>query len=109
MKKLTLLLITIIGITCYTKAQNPQWINYTNGDNIQALAIEGNTVWAGTTGGLVGHDKTTGEQVFFNKANSGLPANHVTSIAIDQSGTKWVGTKVGGYPYSYGYGANKET
>nr|MBC8489071.1 hypothetical protein [Bacteroidota bacterium] len=96
MKKLILLLITVIGIACYTNAQNPQWLNYTNGDNIYALAEEDNNMWVGTYGGLVKIDKTTGIPTFYNKANSGLPDNWVYAIAIDESVTKWIGTGGGG-------------
>lgn len=95
MEKLTLILFSIIGILLNSNAQNPQWLNYTNGDNIKALAEEGNNIWVGTEGGLVKLDKTTGNQTFYNKSNSGLPDNVVLSIAIDQNGTKWIGTKGG--------------
>jgi len=96
MKKLTLILIAIIGITFHTNAQNPQWLNYTNGDKVYALAEEGNNMWAGTNGGLVKLDKTTGSPTFYNKTNSGLPSNLVYSIAFDENGTKWIGTFDGG-------------
>ena len=96
MKKLTLLLIIIIGITCYTNAQNPQWLNYTNGDNIYALAEENDNMWIGTNGSLVQLDKTTSILTFYNCANSGLPSNVIRSLAIDENGTKWIGTLGGG-------------
>ena len=75
-------------------AQNTEWINYTNGDNVNALAENGEYIWAGTNGGLVKIDKTSGEIAFYNRANSGLPHNQVNSIAIDDSGNKWIGTGV---------------
>jgi ligand-binding sensor domain-containing protein len=53
----------------FLDAQNPEWINYTNGKTIQALVIEGDNVWIGTTGGLVKLNKTTGEKTFYIKAN----------------------------------------
>ena len=96
MKKLIFLLITILSITFSTNAQDPQWLNYTNGDCITALAEEGNNMWIGTTGGLVKLDKTTGIPTFYNSANSGLPGSTIRAIAIDESGTKWIGTAGGG-------------
>jgi hypothetical protein len=49
MKKVILLLIAFTGlIIC--NAQNPQWINYTNGDGILVMAEEGNYLWIGTWG-----------------------------------------------------------
>jgi len=96
MKKTTLFLVTVIGLTSLVTAQNPQWINYTNGNYITSLAEEGNNMWVGTTGGLVKLDKITGTPTFYNTLNSGLPENLVSSIAIDERGTKWIGTDGGG-------------
>jgi len=70
-------------------------VEFTNGNRINAIAEEGNTMWIGTGGGLVSIDKTTGAPTFYNRANSGLPDNIVTSIVIDGSGTKWIGTNSG--------------
>ncbi|MCF8345524.1 MAG: T9SS type A sorting domain-containing protein [Bacteroidales bacterium] len=92
MKKLTFIVIMMISMACLINAQNPEWLNFTNGDYITALAEEGNLIWVGTTGGLVQVDKDTGIPVFYNKANSGLPGNNVRSIAIDVNGMKWIGT-----------------
>jgi ligand-binding sensor domain-containing protein len=77
-------------------SQNPEWINYTNGDNITDIAIEGDIVWVGTTGGLVRIDKATDITIFYNKANSDLPSNDITCIAIDENGNKWIGTSGAG-------------
>jgi len=95
MKKLTLIFIFVTSLTFSIHAQNQQWLNYTHGDAIYALAEEGNDMWVGTRGGLVRIDKTTGVPTFYNSANSGLPSNSVGSIAIDGTGTKWMCTYVG--------------
>ncbi|MAT58772.1 MAG: hypothetical protein CMF23_12440 [Ignavibacteriae bacterium] len=73
-------------------SQNPEWISYSSGKIIRATAIEGDSIWVGTNGGLVKLNKLTGETIFYNKSNSGLPDNDVISIAIDESGNKWIGT-----------------
>ncbi len=90
MKKLKLFLLALTSlIIC--NAQNPQWINYTNGNNIAAIAEEGDYLWIAThRGGLVKLHKASGNPVFFNKANSGLPNNWVRSIAIDLNNNKWI-------------------
>ncbi len=95
MKKLNLFLIIGVVLTNIGMAQT-QWINYTNGDGVSAIVAEGNDISVGTNGGLVKIDKTTGNTVFYNHANSGLPSNDVRSLAIDGNGTKWIGTKYGG-------------
>ena len=97
MKKLLYSLISIwfcLGSTVLS--QNPEWINYTNGHEVNSVVIDGDNIWAGTNGGLVKLNKTTGEITFYNKANSGLPDNDVRSLAIDGSGNKWIGTYDGG-------------
>ncbi|MBN8706525.1 MAG: hypothetical protein J0L62_11675 [Bacteroidetes bacterium] len=33
--------------------QNQEWLSWSNGNNISSLGIDGNTIWAGTTIGLV--------------------------------------------------------
>ena len=96
MKKDYLLFIILVCFTISIEAQNPQWIQYTNGNDVWALADEGNILWIGTFGGLVKLDKTTGTSTFYNNANSDLPYNYVTDIAIDDNGTKWIGTYYGG-------------
>ncbi|MEN3038802.1 MAG: two-component regulator propeller domain-containing protein, partial [Candidatus Kryptonium sp.] len=73
-------------------SQNPEWVNFTYGNDVYAIAIEGNYVWVGTSGGLVWLDMTTEVMTFYNKANLGLPSNFVRSIAIDGQGNKWIGT-----------------
>ena len=45
--------------------------------------------WAGTMGGLVEFDKATGNMVFYNKTNSGLPQNEINDIIIDNKYT-WI-------------------
>ena len=73
-------------------AQNPEWINYIDRQDIHSTVIEGDTVWVGTSIGLIKLNKTTGEETIFNKSNSCLPSNIVSSIAIDGLGNKWIGT-----------------
>ena len=98
MKKLfllVLLLLLTVGNNPILKAQNPEWMNFTNGDNINSLVNEGDCLWVCTGGGLVKLNKLTAETTFFNKANSGLPYNYVNCIAIDGNGNKWIVTGSG--------------
>jgi len=91
MKKNILLLIVLIILAGSVNAQNPQWINYTNGNNITALADAGNCLWIGTGGGLVKIDKSTDIPTFYNCANSGLTSHSISSIAVDSNGDIWIG------------------
>ncbi len=93
MKRILFLFVNILLSVFYANSQNPQWINYTNGDQISSIAYEGEYIWIGTyNGGLIKLDKVNGCTTFYNRANSGLPNNRIRSIAIDQFGNKWIGT-----------------
>jgi len=74
-------------------AQYANWTQYTNGRHITSTAMEGGSIWVGTTGGMVRVDTLTLDTQFFNTANSGLPSNDISAIAVDNQGNKWIGTK----------------
>jgi ligand-binding sensor domain-containing protein len=76
-------------------AQYPNWKNYTDGGYISDICRQGDLMWIGTLGGLVRINTLTDETTFFNKTNSGIPDNRVSSIAIDSTGKVWVGTYYG--------------
>ena len=65
--KIFLLVFYCMFSTPVLYAQNPEWMNYTNGQSIRATAIEGDAIWIGTEGGLVKFNKTTGEKIFLTK------------------------------------------
>ena len=66
------------------------WTSYTNGNYVRALALQGNTLWAGGLGGLVRWDMTTGSYVKYT-ARDGLPDHQVNSIALGTDGALWLG------------------
>ena len=72
----------------------PGWANYTNSNTIQALALEGDYVWAGTSGGLVRWNRRDGSYVKYTLAD-GLPTNDIWDIALDPKGQKWLATPAG--------------
>lgn len=88
-----------VFLICSTSfaAQYPGWTVYTSGKDITNLLENGTDIWVGTTGGLVKLDEISGNTTFYNNANSGLPNNYVQSIAIDGSGSKWIGTYLNGF------------
>ena len=87
------MLISLLPITLFAQYQG--WTNYTNGQWVRAVSVQGNKIWIGTNGGLVMLDTITGSMTFYNHANSGLPSNDVRSLAIDGSNI-WIGTRGGG-------------
>ena len=71
-----------------------EWHNYTNGNEIRDLAVEGNYVWAATEGGAVRWNRTDGTYVKYTTAD-GLRSNTVRAVAVDGVGNKWFGTDSG--------------
>ena len=63
---LNILLIFFFCFSATTLSQNPEWINYTNGDEINAIEMEGDYIWVGTRGGLVKVDTLSGNAIFFD-------------------------------------------
>jgi len=94
-------LVLIFISTNFLFSQTQEWIRFTSGKDISCLAEEGEYLWVGTAGGwLVKLNKSTGEFIVYDKWNSKLPHNWVTTIAIDRQGNKWIGTE------SYWSGSN---
>lgn len=98
MKNKIIHLLILFQISFFSQlfSQNPEWLNYTFGNDVTSIADEENYLWIGTTGGFVRLEKTTNEIVFFNKTNSGLPLNKISKVTVDQNGNKWIGTWGGG-------------
>jgi ligand-binding sensor domain-containing protein len=89
-----LVFIFLMMLSTALTAQYANWVQYTNGRHITAVAQVGGFIWVGTTGGLVKVDTTTLQPVqFFNTANSGLPSNDISALTVDNQGNIWIGTK----------------
>ena len=65
--KFTVLFLSFLLFQSIVLSQNPEWINYTNGDHVYTLAEDSEYLWAGTNGGLVRIEKTSGETTFYNR------------------------------------------
>src|SRR5262245_52812306 len=76
-------------------AQNPLWVNFTNGDMIYDIADDGNILWVATSGGLVKYDKLSSQTTFYNQGNSDIPRNQVGSLAVESNGTLWFISEAG--------------
>ncbi len=85
-----------LSITLHLFAQNPEWMVYTNGALVRAMAESGPFVWAGTQGGLVRIEKNTGIRTFYHKGNSGLVDHDIQCLAADRNGNLWIGSTTGG-------------
>ena len=93
--KIITIILLLFPVSSFS--QTNEWVNFTCGLDILALEEEGDYLWIGTLGGgLIKMNKITGEIIHFDKANSGLPDNNVSTITIDAEGNKWIGTHYGG-------------
>ena len=72
------------------QAQAYTWTNYTNGNYVEALAVQGDILWVGTRGGVVRWDLTDGSYVKY-LAPHGLPDNWVSAVVVDTVGRPWFG------------------
>jgi ligand-binding sensor domain-containing protein len=71
-----------------------RWSNFTNGDEVNGLAVRGKEVWWATTGGVVKLDPEDGSYTKFTVAD-GLPDNMIFSVTQDQKNNLWFGTPSG--------------
>lgn len=74
---------------------DPEWINYRDGRICNAFAEIGDTIWAGSVGGLVAIHRITGGTTFYTRANSGLTSLWVKVLKADHDGNLWIGTSDG--------------
>ncbi len=85
---------TIIGITlfllCFFQIQAQQWVNCTNGDYINDMIVVDNSLWVASQGGIMKYTPESEEKVFFNRGNSDIPSNQITSIIADDENKIWV-------------------
>ncbi len=90
-----ILLLSILLLPCLLYAQYDDWQNFRSGNQVNALSLRDSIFYAGTNGGLVEINRSTGEQVYFNKTNSGFPGTRVNAISRDQANSLWIGTDAG--------------
>ena len=76
-------------------AEQYEWGYFTADSRIRDMAVDGNSLWAATGGGVLTFDLTDGTYTKTITVD-GLASNDVLSVAIDQTGHKWFGTYTGG-------------
>ncbi len=86
------ILVCALTTPLESQAQGDDWVweNYTHDKSVWALAPGGNTLWAGTWGGLLRWDLIDGSYTKYTPAD-GLTGTVVWDIAVDGQGRAWVG------------------
>lgn len=94
--------VTIFLSPALAKAQSaPQppdaslWEHYSLFSIVRALAIQDQTLWVGTSNGLLGYDLATGKQQAYT-TKQGLLSNIIHTIKVAPNSELWVGTIGGG-------------
>ncbi|MBI4470765.1 MAG: hypothetical protein HY650_15735 [Acidobacteria bacterium] len=67
-----------------------RWTSFTNANIVRGLVLQGNALWAGTTGGVVRWDLVSGNYTKYLSPD-GLPDNLVTAATTDKYGRPWFG------------------
>ncbi len=73
-------------LTGFLAAQNSYWDYYTYSEQIAALQMDGDYIWAATQGGLVQVNRSSLESIVCHRGNSGLPSHQVTHLAKKTNG-----------------------
>lgn len=93
MQKLFRAAAILFFVAATVQAQSADWFSISSGLNIRAITEESGFLWVCTESGFAKFNKTTGEKTLFNKTNSGLRSNFLTSVVIDNNGNKWIGSR----------------
>lgn len=92
MQRCLLFLLAGLLYTAVLRADYPGWENYTSGLAVNDIATTADAVWMATRGGVARLGRNTESMQWYNRTNSGLPANDVRSVVVDKAGTVWFGT-----------------
>jgi len=79
-----------LGLGAELQQPETAWVVWETGAPIQSVAWDGNGLWAGAYKGGLSQWKLEAGQVAGHTTANGLSGNHVTSIAVDGSGQKWL-------------------
>lgn len=92
--RFTLFAFLLVVIPVFIQAQAVELPSsiYAGTRRINAVDETSQALWAGTSGGLVRRDKTTGEVQIFTPANAGLKTLSITSLLAENDNSLWIGT-----------------
>ncbi|MDT8309207.1 MAG: hypothetical protein RQ866_06730, partial [Bacteroidales bacterium] len=72
MKKYLLLSLSFIFSMLLFSQQNPHWLYFSNGRHVTCIEEDANSIWVGTTAGLVQIDKQSMQKTHYNKVTSDI-------------------------------------
>lgn len=70
-----------------------EWWSYANGDDVRALALAGDTLWAGTqAGGVIRWNLADRSYTQYLHPQTGLACNDVRDVLVEENGSVWFAT-----------------
>jgi len=90
-RRCCLLLVVVLSLLINQQPRCDTWSTFTNGNDIEDVAVGDSCVWCATTGGLVRWDTTDMSCRKFVTLD-GLPSCDVTCVDVAPDGTVWCGT-----------------
>ena len=102
---LTLVLMpAAAGQQIYTFYNRGDWVSYTNTRYVTAIARGFNTIYFGTTDGILRYDKTTEKWLDPLTISNGMPENHIRKMVVDRLTDEiWIETPNHTAYYSVGF------
>ena len=76
-------------------SQEPEWTLYATANKVNCQVIQDSINWIGTDVALIRYNIETSDYIAFNSYNSVLPGDYIWSLAKQNDGTIWIGTKYG--------------
>ena len=89
-----LLVLLLVG-SAWGQSEQSEWKAFTSMRNLSRLLVDDAYVWALTSGGVLRFDRATQTYDRFTRLD-GLPGNDVSSLAVDDKGDLWFGTRFQG-------------
>ena len=89
-----LLVLLLVG-SAWGQSEQSEWKAFTSMRNLSRLLVDDAYVWALTSGGVLRFDRATQTYDRFTRLD-GLPGNNVSSLAVDDKGDLWFGTRFQG-------------
>jgi ligand-binding sensor domain-containing protein len=90
----TLLILGVLLVSCSGRKPSVTITQITDPNHVTGIALEGDTVWCATQGGLVRWDIQTRAYTVYTTAN-GLSSNVLSDVVIDGKGKLWVSGDAG--------------
>ncbi len=89
-----MILLVCLGLLLSSSADarcDREWAAYTSMKQVEGVLVDGDDVWAATTGGVLRYDRIQGQYDRLTRID-GLVGNRILSLAADGEGNLWFGS-----------------